>query len=379
MDAVIKYFKPSSISITSKLFIAKFEDLKEEDKNDLTNALEQILEKLYTVHFIPYFSKQQDLIDDLQSKSTEFAVEKLKESLDDESVLNEFSNAIKDLFDHFIIPMNNICSSLKKGGGGGKAKKEVEVDDAKASVAESPNSPVEYGSIIKESKPRHNVRVEAWNAWKSVDGNSTKKYTDENGVEMTAYSYWGKNIWVAEKKEAAPKPAKSAAAESGEKKPRGRPKKMVQEAPVSVAEKAEEGDSSPVDQKASASPSAVKKGAGAAAGAQKKKADGEKAPRAMSSFELFQKENKPYYDSKDKFTDPKTNKEVSGYELSRNIWSDNFRVDSELAKPFNTTAEETKKGIKDKTYTSLAHLDWDSIRSKELKYENGKYTIQLVD
>lgn len=367
MEAVIKYFKPSSISVASRMFLSEFKETDVETQKELANSIEKIIEKMYDQFFIPYFSSQKDLISNIQTKSTKFAVEKLGDCIEevDDAIKEKFIEAINDMFDHFIIPMSNVCSSLKDGDGDG---------DEKADIKEK------YGGIIKESKTtRHNVRLEHWNAWKAIDGNSAKEYLDDNGVKMTVYKYWCEKVWPLQKEEIVPKAAEAkSAASSAEKKPRGRPKK---DASAAAEKKPDQGKEKKLDDEASAGEEEQAKPKEVAATATKSKATDSKprGPRSISAFELFQQGNKKFYTPKDKFTDPKTNTQVTGYDLSRKIWSDNFKDDAELVKPFNTTAEEKKKNIENHTYETLTHLDWDSIRSNELKYENGKYLVKLID
>lgn len=396
MEAVLKYFKPSSISMTAKLFAGQFATANTEE---LTEAFEGILEEMYTKYVTPNFVKQNYLFKDVQKKSADFVIAKLKDStndgLDAEAESDTIPKIIADMFEHFIIPMSNVCSALQS-------------NDKEQSKASASSMEVEYGSVIKEAKPvRRNIRVEAWNEWKANNDNITKKYTDDNGTEMTAHNYWDKNIWSKQKEEIVSKKAE----EPVEKKPRGRPKKVQtdddskpkpkpakaggsKKAPIVVAEenddaKESESDSAKEsesdDAKESKSDDAKENGKAAVKESAKTKVVAskktERAARAVSAFELFQQQNKEHIKDKESFIDPENQKKVSGYELSRKIWSANFKKDEDLAKPYNTTAEEIKKGVnqKQKTYQNLPHLDWDFIRSDKFEFQNGKYTIELID
>jgi hypothetical protein len=201
----------------------------------------------------------------------------------------------------------------------------------------SSSNATNFGSDLGTSGgKRKNGRQIAWNEWKADPNNDEKsKYKDDNGVEISAYKWWGDAKW----------------------------NKMTDD------------EKKPYNDQAKKHNDQVKSSGGGATNSAKKGASG---ATKKSAFILFQEANKMFYKKEDRFNDPKTNAPCTGYEISRKIWSESIKDDPEMSSEFTKMSEGIKNGTidYDAKNLKLPHLDWNLIKSDKFKsYDDAKKLI----
>lgn len=204
-------------------------------------------------------------------------------------------------------------------------------------VASSVPDDSKHSKTVSTGKTsRTNGRIIAWNKWQEEGNDAKQKYKDKDGSEITAWDWWNKNVWKS--------------------MPEADKDKYTKEAEKLNEESKTSGTS-----------------------------NDKKESRTKNAFQLFQLKHAHHYSDGDKFHEPISNQQVSGWTLCQKIWAQAIKKGNPLNtekngrqywEEYEKMAKKLKDGSEDfsddTTLKQLPRINFDIVRSDTWKYEDIK-------